>query len=199
MVKQRIIEEASNLFLQTGVKSTTMDDLARHMGISKRTIYENFKDKEALLIACINAFRDENHLFFEKVFTKAENVVYAILVLLQKGLEQSAQRQFNMISEIKKYHPKVYKEHLTRFNDNKYKEMGQLIQRGVNEGVFREDLNPEIIVHFFCRRSDDNDGWLENFSFTDIFENMIITFLRGICTSKGLEIIDQYNSKKLKT
>ena len=197
MVKQRIIEEASDLFLQAGVKSTTMDDLARHMGISKRTIYEKFKDKEALLIACINAFRDENHLFFEKVFTKAENVVYAILVLLQKGVEQSAQRQFNMINDIRKYYPQVFKEHLTSLNDNKCREMGQLIQRGINEGVFREDLNPEIIAHFFNRQSDGialNDSLLDRFSFADIFENMVITFLRGICTSKGIEIIEKYKN-----
>ena len=74
--------------------------------------------------------------------------------------------------------------------------MGQLIQRGVNEGVFREDLNPEIIAYFFCRRSDDNDGWLDKFSFADIFENLVITFLRGICTSKGLEIIEKYKNNK---
>ena len=194
MVKKRIIEEASDLFLQAGVKSTTMDDLARHMGISKRTIYENFKDKETLLIACIDAFRDENHLFFEKVFTKAENVVNAILVLLQKGAEQAAQRQFNMINDIRKYYPQVFKEHLTSLNDNKCREMGQLIQRGINEGVFREDLNPEIIAYFFCRQSDDNDGWLDRFSFVDIFENIVITILRGICTSKGIEIIEKYKN-----
>ena len=196
VVKQRIIEEASDLFLQAGVKSTTMDDLARHMGISKRTIYENFKDKETLLIACIDAFRDENHLFFEKVFTKAENVVNAILVLLQKGAEQAAQRQFNMINDIRKYYPLVFKEHLTSLNDNKCKEMGLLIQRGINEGVFREDLNPEIIAYFFCRRPEDHDSWLDKFSIIDVFENLVITFLRGICTSKGLEIIEKYKNNK---
>ena len=197
MVQQRIIEEASELFMRSGVKSTTMDDLARHMGISKRTIYENFKDKEALLIACIDAFRDENHVFFEKVFTKAENVVYAILVLLQKAA--TAQQQFNMINDIRKYYPQVYKNHLTRLNDNKCREMGQLIERGIGEGVFRKELNPVVVAYFFCKQSDGftvNDSVLDKFSFTEIFENIAMTFLRGICTLKGVEIIERYTNKK---
>ncbi len=201
MVKQRIIEEASELFTCTGVKSTTMDDLAKHMGISKRTIYENFKDKEALLIACIDNFHRESTVFSERVFNKADNVVDAILVLMQKGAEQAAQRQFDMLNDIRKYYPQVYKEHLMRMHDDKCKGMEQLVQRGISEGVFRDDLNPEIIAVFFSKQADGiamNDRDLDKFSFTEIFENMVITFLRGICTPKGIEIIDKYKEKTSK-
>jgi len=198
MVKQRIIEEASELFGRSGVKSITMDDLARHLGISKRTIYENFKDKEALLIACIDAFHAQNLAFTEKVFLEAENVADAILTLLQRNAEQATQQQFNTMSDIRKYYPQVYKERLTNLNVHKYKEMEQMIQRGIREGVFRENLNSKVIAHFFSRQMEDvarNARYLEEFSLSDIFENITITFLRGICTAKGLEIIDRYKEK----
>jgi AcrR family transcriptional regulator len=200
MVKQRIIEEASELFGRSGVKSITMDDLARHLGISKRTIYENFKDKEELLIACIDAFHEESRAFFQKVFHEADNVAEAILTMLQRDAEQASQSHFGMIEEIRKYYPQAYKEHLISFQDDKNRGFEEILKRGIAEGVFRENLKPEIIVHFFTAQMESyvhNDLFMNKFSLFDIFENISITFLRGICTAKGLEIIDRFNCKKI--
>ena len=194
MVKQRIIEEASELFGRSGVKSITMDDLARHLGISKRTIYENFKGKENLLIACIDALHEEHEKKKKKIFLDADNVVDAILMLLQKN----EQWHFNMMNDVKKYYPQVYKEHLSRFHIDKCKNMEQWVQRGIKEGMFRDDLNSEIIAHFFCRQGENVviDKDLSRFPISDIIENIAITFLRGICTAKGIEIIEKYQKRK---
>ena len=198
MVKQRIIDEATEMFGRSGVKSITMDDLARHLGISKRTIYENFKDKEELLIACINAFHCERQKHSERIFLEADNVANALLVLLHMGTGKSAQRQFNMMSDIRKYYPQVFKEHLSNFHHDNYMKMEQMIQRGIHEGIFRDDLNLEIIAYFFSEQINDivhNERDLDKYSLTDFFENVVITFLRGVCTLKGIEIIDNYKKK----
>lgn len=198
MIKERIIEEASVLFGRTGIKSTTMDDIAHHLGISKRTIYENFKDKEALLTACIDRLHVENMTFSEKIFQSAGNVAEAILILLQKSSEQATQWQFNMLNDIRKYYPQVYTNGLLRVHADKHKKMKELVQRGMDEGVFRDTLNPQIIAHFFCSHDDVealNDKSMENVPITEIFENMVVTFLRGVCTPKGIEIIDRYKCK----
>ena len=128
-------------------------------------------------------------------FHKADNVAEAILVMLRKDAEQASQRQFSIIEEIRKYYPQVYKERLICFHADKRREFEQMVKRGISEGVFRENLNPEIIVHFFSSQADHmahDDMYLNKFSLSDIFENLTITFLRGICTAKGIEIIDQY-------
>jgi len=198
MVKRRIIEEASELFGRSGVKSITMDDLARHLGISKRTIYENFKDKEDLLIACIDSLHEEACKKKEKIFQNADNVVDAILAMLQRSAEKTVQGHFKMMNDVRKYYSQVYKEHLSRFHADECRNMEQSIQRGVKEGVFRDDLNPEIIALFFCRQGSNvihGDENLSKFPLSDIIENIAITFLRGICTAKGIEIIDR-NKKK---
>ena len=193
MVKQRIIEEASELFGRSGVKSITMDDLARHLGISKRTIYENFKDKEELLIACIKAFHLKSQIFIDQVFLEADNVAEAILVMLRKDAEQASQRQLEMIEDIRKYYPRVYKVHLSCFQDDKFRKFEEMLKRGIGEGVFRDSLNPEIICTFFCNFTY-LDNYLNKFTLSDVFENLALTFLRGICTAKGLEIIDRYKN-----
>jgi len=198
MVKQRIIEEASRLFGQSGVKSITMNDLARHLGISKRTIYENFEDKEELLIACIDAFHEEKIKEQQAMFNEVNNVADAILMILQKGTELAAQRQFNMMNDIRKYYPQIFKERLLRLHADKQKNIEQLIRRGINEGVFRDDLNPEIIALFFCKQGESfshNNKDLDKFSLSEIFENLALTFLRGVCTAKGIEIIEKYKKK----
>ena len=196
MVKQRIIEEASELFGRSGVKSITMDDLARHLGISKRTIYENFKDKETLLIACIDDLHFKWQAFYKKAFVEAINVAEAILALLQNDAEQ---RQSNMIEDIRKYYPQVYKEHLSKYHTDKSREFSQMIIRGVNEGVFRENLNSDVIVLFFSKLIEDTsyvDNFTNRFTLKEVQENLAITFLRGMCTPKGLEIIDKYINEK---
>ena len=198
MVKQRIIEEATELFGRSGVRSITMDDLARHLGISKRTIYENFKDKEELLIACIDAFHYERQIHTDKVFLESDNVADALLMLFQMSAGKQAQRHFNMMNDIRKYYPQVFKEHLSHFHHDKHMKMELMIQRGIHEGIFRDDLNVNIIAHFFSEQIDDivhNDRDLDKYSLADCFENVVITFLRGVCTLKGIEIIDRYKKK----
>ena len=193
-MKERIIEESIELFTKYGIKSTTMDDIAKNMGISKRTIYENFKDKEDLLIACISMFISENEKFTCNVFNKSENVLEAIMIVLQKGAEQARKQQYFIMDELKKYYPKVYKNFFLCPNDDKQQKMEELITRGINEGVFREELNPEIIAIVFSRQAEGftiNNENLDKYSLLEIFENMVLAFLRGLCTSKGIEIYDR--------
>jgi AcrR family transcriptional regulator len=191
MVKQRIVEEASKLFVKSGVKSVTMGDLAKHLGISKRTIYEHFKDKEELLIACADASHVESEEFFKNVLSQTDNMVEAMMAMLQ--IEDGT----SLIEEVRKYYPQVYKEHLLRIVDDRSGYFEKIINHGIEEGVFRKNLNLEIIVYFFNGRAKDfllYDLQLSKFSMYEILENIAVIFLRGMCTDKGLEIIDNYKS-----
>jgi AcrR family transcriptional regulator len=165
------------------------------LGISKRTIYENFKDKETLLIACLEIFKERGKEKMEKIFSEADNVVYAIMVWLHSSSEPTVKRQINIVTDIWKYYPQVYNEHLSRINAEKYRDIEQMILRGISEGVFRSDLKPEIIAYIICMHDNNaalNDKVLEKYSISEIFENMALTFLRGICTLKGIEIMEKY-------
>ncbi|MDR2847708.1 MAG: TetR/AcrR family transcriptional regulator [Bacteroidales bacterium] len=198
MVKERIIEAAKELFQQTGLKNTTMDDIARQAGISKRTIYENFKDKEEILIACIELHIAENKRFAKTVFDKSDNVLEGTLSLLKKGNEQMQKHQFLLTDEIKRYYPAVHKSLVMCRSEEKVKEMEKFVKQGMSEGIFREDLNPEIVAVLFHRQAEGiglNDQNLDRFSVMEVFENMILSYLRGLCTPKGLEILDKALAK----
>ena len=193
-MRERIIEESVKLFTKYGIKSTTMDDIAKNMGISKRTIYENFKDKEDLLVACINMSVVENRKFMEEVFSKSENVVEAIMIMLKKGAEMARKQQYIILEEVKRYYPKIHKNFVLCQNNDKQKRMEDMIKRGIKEGVFREELNPEIIAIVFARQADGftiNNEDLDKYSIVEIFENMVLTFVRGLCSEKGFEVYNK--------
>ena len=193
MVKQRIIDGASELFAKMGTKRLTMGDLAKHLGVSKRTIYENFKDKQELLIACIDNFSVENEEFPQKILNQSDNMVEAMLAVLRIEDSQASQRKYSLIEDVRKSFPQVYKEHVVRVIGDRNHSFEQIIKRGMAEGVFRENLIPEIIVHFFNSRKENislDEHYLVKYSLAEILENVAITFLRGMCTMKGLQIIE---------
>jgi len=195
-LKERIIEESLELFRKQGIRHTTMDDIAKHIGISKRTIYENFDDKEHLLIDALNFAFIENKKFIEETFLKTENVLEAVVKIVKAGSEQH-RKQFNLIEEIRKYYNNIYKDMLLCNESNKLKDMEHLVLTGINQGVFRHDINPEIIAYVFVKQSEGlllQDESLDGFSRVDMFKNMVISFIRGLCTPKGMEILDNLDN-----
>jgi AcrR family transcriptional regulator len=195
-VKERIIEESVDLFRSHGVRHTTMDDIAKHIGISKRTIYENFKDKESLLIEVVSSLFHEHKKSFNKIFTESENILEAMTTVLKKGVEHAHNNHFVVFEDIKKYYPDVYKKILVCNESEKRKDMEDLILLGVRQGVFRDDLNPEIISYIVTKQSEGlfllaKEKDFEKYSMHDVFKNMTIAFMRGLCTLKGIEILEK--------
>jgi len=103
-----------------------------------------------------------------------------------------------MVNDIRKYYPQVFKNHLISLHHDERRNFELIVQRGIREKIFRSELNPEIIARFFCKMEEviiariDKD--LDKFSLADVFDNIVITILRGICTAKGIEIIDRYKN-----
>ncbi|MDR1864683.1 MAG: TetR/AcrR family transcriptional regulator [Bacteroidales bacterium] len=198
MIKERIIAVSAELFMQYGVRTTTMDDIARHMGISKRTIYENFKNKEDILTACISSFYEEGKREIDHVLETTDNVVEAVVIMLRKGTEQARKQRYFIMEDIRKYAPEVYQHHLMNKHAEQQKRMEDMVRQGIREGVFRSDLNPEIIAIVFAQQSEGltlNNRNFDRFSVFELFENMILLYLRGLCTPKGLEILNGTLSK----
>jgi AcrR family transcriptional regulator len=202
MVKERILEAARELFREAGVKNTTMDDIAHQASVSKRTIYENFKDKEEVLVACLNRTFVENEQYAAHVFNTSGNVVEAFVLLINRGAEYAYRHRHSILDEIRRYYPDVYKGIVTCNKKEKQETNRRLIEQGMREGVFRNDLDPEILSVMFQLLADGimlNDTELEKFAIFEIFGTMAILGLRGLCTPKGLEILEYTLSGTLKT
>ncbi len=199
-IKERIVLQASEMFIRSGIKAITMDDIANETGVSKRTIYEIFTDKNNLLKNCIDhmdtKFRQEK----EVAGSEAKNIIDLIFSFIKIGV-----KAINIInplfnSDLKKYHYQIWKE-TYRLSDEMHRtHIQSVIKQGVDEGVFRDNIDVEIVGMLLSEQlrimSDEAIFPSVRFSKAVVFENIVINFFRGIATKKGLDLIENYMDKE---
>lgn len=197
-IKDRILEKASELYFQYGVKSTSMDELASSIGISKRTIYENFKDKEDILKSLVLKIKDERNEEFRKFLVEGPNAIEMFIKVIETQKKMPVSNA-KFIQDIYKYYPKISKIMQDNIEQNN-KFLQKFLEKGISQGYIRDDLNIEVTAflvedstYTYIRAS-----YLEKppFSFSELFYTMMINFVRGISTEKGIKIIDSYLEKK---
>ena len=197
--RQRIIEEAALLFRTYGIRAVTMDMLANQMGISKRTIYELFKDKDEILSGVIKWMTEKQGEVLSKILNESENVIEAIFKILDLMRDHFQNMSPAFILDIKKYRHKMLinteeksEMHFFGFNE-------EVVRRGIKEGVFREEIDVTIInmcLFEVSKMSTDNDLFpSDDLHRNDVIRNVYINYLRGISTQKGLELINYYEKK----
>jgi AcrR family transcriptional regulator len=197
-IKDRIIEKAGELFFQFGIKNISMDELASSLGISKRTIYENFKDKEDILTFLIIKLSDERYKVFKDFLQEGLNVLEIFLKVIEIQMDMPVSNA-KFIQDIYKYYPRVSKLMQERIEKNN-EFLQQFLKKGIDQGYIRVDLNVEVTA-FLVEESTYTyirASYLEKppFSFNDLFYTMMINFVRGISTEKGIKIIDAYLEHK---
>jgi len=194
-VKNRIIERATSLFTENGIKGITMDDLAQYMGMSKRTIYEYFKDKKQLINECVLHMECSQNEKMRQILDQSENMFEALMKMYQESLIKMQVINKKFIDDIKKYFPEIKQWHDQK-KEEKILKSTEFFQKGINEGLIRDELNPEILSILFSEEMEllfnGNFFISTRFSFLDVYKTLFITFLRGIATDEGLAIIDNY-------
>jgi TetR/AcrR family transcriptional regulator, cholesterol catabolism regulator len=195
-VKKRVIEESVKLFMKYGVKSITMNDIAKECGISKRTLYENFTDKDELLSLCLNmmnAYARAERQILEK--SSSDGLDFFIQSVQHLG-EKTNQMNPNFYRELNKFYPEIAKQQIEYVENTLFPEAMQLLERGIEEGVFRKDINTNLMTRLLIGQFD----YIVNSDFADkvkmpmseIMQTIILQFVRGIATKKGLKNIEQF-------
>lgn len=142
-LRERIILAAVELFTTNGIKSITMDEIAASLGISKRTLYEVFPDKETLLEECILKSQKDGDIFVKGVIETSSNVLEVLLRCYQWSIERFHATNKKFFEDIKKY-SKAYQ--LMKNNRNRSSEdTVNFFKEGVKQGIFRDDVNFAII------------------------------------------------------
>ena len=194
-LKERIIATATEAFTTKGIKSITMDDIAAALGISKRTLYEVFVDKESLLKDCILTVQAERDRYLQEVYEQSHNVLEVILAVFQKSIEVFHQTNKRFFEDIKKY-PKVYNMMKERSESDSEKTMS-FFMLGVEQGIFRSDVN-FAIVNLLVREQFDvllNTDVCNEYSFIEVYESIMFTYIRGISTEKGAKVLEDFISE----
>ena len=191
-LRERIIMTSTEAFTSKGIKCITMDDIAAALGISKRTLYEVFADKETLLKESILKIQQDRDKYLQEVYEHSSNVLEVNLAVFQKSIEIFHKTNKRFFEDIKKY-PKVYAMMQDRQDSDSEKTMF-FFKSGVEQGIFRSDVN-FAIVNLLVREQFDvllNTDICSEYPFIEVYESIMFTYIRGISTEKGAKVLEDF-------
>ena len=195
-MENRILFKSREMMQRQGIKHLTMDDIASQLGISKKTIYQFYKDKDALVTAVVNFELEEQALKCQKTQDIAENAVHEMFMILEDIQQMFKNMNPMTMNELAKYHPEAY----ARIQHHKDQFMRCIIKKnlvkGIEEGVYRKDVDPEILSIYRLETSFvPFNPELYPFSKFDIGKvtlQIVENFVYGVMSIKGIELMEKY-------
>lgn len=195
-MKERILAEAERLFWKYGVRSVTMEDIARQLGISKKTIYQHFSDKEQILYQVIQDKTVRNQSEMDCVFIENANPVEEILNMLKFMQKNADQVSPNFLMDIRRYYPQAFALFRQYKEDHIMRSILENIQKGIDQGLYRSEINPAILARLRVEQIElafNNEIFpTDQYTMLDIQHELIHHFVRGMLTEKGFTIYNQY-------
>ncbi|HZY36771.1 MAG TPA: TetR/AcrR family transcriptional regulator [Mucilaginibacter sp.] len=195
---ERIVLGSEELFLKAGIKSVTMDDIARHLGMSKKTIYQFFKDKSELVTALVKKKLKDDEEQMNEIINKAGNVMEEMINMMKCSEEIFSRINPIVIHDLQKYHPDAWKEFQNFKNKFVIEKMEQLLTKGINQGYIRPQIDVKIIarMHVNMMEMGFNPSIfpLAEFNTWKVQQQFLEHFNYGICTLKGIKLLNQYKN-----
>jgi AcrR family transcriptional regulator len=197
--RQEILMKSHSIFSQNGIRNVSMDDLCRMMGISKKTLYKYVSNKNDLLKKTLEQLHTHVVDKIEEIKGKNLNAIDCLLETSKAASENQMHTNPVIIFELKKYYPEVYNEYISRKKDTIVGILQENIEMGIKQGLYRHDLNKEIVAHLYFKKiqdflSNENDD-TRNFSCATIFETMFENHIRGISNKTGIEYFEKQKAK----
>ncbi len=199
--KQDIIEKVKLLYHEFGIRSVTMDDVVREIGISKKTLYQHFSDKSELVGAVMDDLFEQRKIEMEHALAKKQNAIEKMLTNYSLQLRMIKEHKPTLIYDLKKYYPETYQKVTIRKRKFIYDSVLQNLRRGKTEGLYRAEINEEIIARLNLMRIEaimstgifTSDEIMTSGFFREVFTYHIY----GIVNTKGRNYLEQ-NIDKLK-
>ena len=194
---ERVILKSIELFSKSGIRLVTMDQIAEELGMSKRTIYELFKDKDTLVLECLEAMHRIQKEEIQVIIDNSSNVIEALYKMGQHGEKKKAMISHLFFDDIRKVYPQIWDLMKKRAKTGANSFSRNILIKGIEEGVFKADINVEIVDIFFNSMMEifhRKDIFPENTSDMELIRNIIVPYYLGISTDKGKKLIDQYLS-----
>ena len=195
-MREKIIQQSADLFLNLGFKSVTMDDIANKIGISKKTIYQHFENKTKLIEATTLYIYEFISHGIDCICALNKNPIEEVYEIKRFVMNHLKDEKSSPQYQLKKYYPKIYES----LKSKQYCVMQDCVTNNLNKGVemglYRETINVNFIsrIYFNCTMSlkDKELFPLNDFSMNELMEYYLEYHLRGIVTNKGLQTLNKF-------
>ena len=200
-MQDRILNKARELMFQTGVKHVTMDDLATQLGISKKTIYQYFKDKDALVSSVVENDLAKHALICNQSMQIADNAVHEIFLLMTVLQELFSSMNPLTLFEIEKYYPLAFEKIKKHKDDFIFSMISANLEKGIAEGLYRKDVDVTILSRYRLETSlipfNIHVFHPSKFDMLKVNLQIIEHFVYGVATLEGHKLMDKYKSETL--
>jgi AcrR family transcriptional regulator len=193
--EQEILIQAGELFSKYGIKSMTMDDISRQLGISKKTLYQFVDNKKDLVRKSIQIHINDEQCCMEDVLGCDGNAIDELMMMTKMVSSQMKEMHPSVIFDLKKYHIEAYRCLTDHRDDFIYTNIKRNIEDGMKSGLYRENINPEILTRLYLSMvniiMDPEVSTLKDHSSAEVYTEMVRYHIRGIASSKGREYLKQ--------
>jgi len=200
---KNILQESILLFEKFGIRSVSMDDIAKELAISKKTLYQ-FVENKADLIDKAMQFKIDHSCNYVHDYINTKLHAIDVLLDVSKQVSKTYQESSpNIHFDLQKYYPEIYKKLIEKHKRIVYEGVKQNIERGIEQGIYRNDLNADLVAELYVsklKEMNDNE-FLNNtrYSFKKIFEVMFDSHIRAIVNDTGLKYyLERKESLKFK-
>jgi AcrR family transcriptional regulator len=195
-ISAKVLETAGRLFLKYGVRSISMDDIARELAISKKTIYQFFSDKNEIVVLITKQYLLEQKEKFDRIQIGASNAIEKLYRATLHARDIFEAINPSVLFDIKKYYTDAWVLYLDHEKNFMFKVTISILEEGIREGLFRSDINPRILATLrmeeiklaFDRIIFPDDA----FNFQEVQLQILEHFFYGIVTEKGYALLNNY-------
>jgi TetR/AcrR family transcriptional regulator, cholesterol catabolism regulator len=198
--QDKILKTSLQLFYKYGIKHVTMDEIARELGMSKKTIYQFYKEKDDLVNQLCDIELKDRQCQFDEMSNGAKDPIHEIILISQRMREMMQNINPMFFLDLQKFYPAAFQRFQEFKEDCAYKNIYKNIRKGIELGLYRGDLDPEFISRLRLAQLDmmmfGNYFSYDKISFVKVHEVVFEIFVYGICTVKGHKLFNNY--KKIK-
>lgn len=194
--RQKILSIADQLFMQYGIKSVSIDDLCKQLGMSKKTFYTYYAQKEDLIEAILSMHREKGHQCMMDDLGK--HTTQKRIMLLQETLNHldDVRKAPPLVFDLQKYYPTLFKKHIELIQEEVRQDMQLQLQQGIDEGLFRSDIDIELTADFFATIHHMMMDVSRQPNAGNRIRTAVEIVVRGILSQKGLEILTEVRKNK---
>ena len=197
--KTIFLSKAAELFIENGAKTVTMDEIAKEFGISKKTLYQKYKNKEELLEEVLKYKLEEVINRLQYLDDNVENAIERMFCRDEEIDKVSHANNNILIRQLLKYYPTIFHKHMLNFSSKFSEVLVHNIEKGRQQGLYREDVNAEIYAKIFFQLVMSYDSY--PYFDTEVIEReyfiqeALMLYLNAITNEKGKEVLQRLQPK----
>jgi TetR/AcrR family transcriptional regulator, cholesterol catabolism regulator len=196
---RNIADRARGVFMKYGIRSVSMDDICRELGMSKKTLYRYFGNKSDLVNRILQQSLEDFEVHMKALPFQEHNAIEELLEISRVIDGQMRDASLAISFDLQKYYPEIHREYLVKKRDFASGYIRQNIEKGIKEGYYRSDLNISLIAKFYMQKIEDlhdpNYYKIDEKSYAEVFHVMFENHIRGIANEEGIRCYEEQKTR----